>query len=97
MASTEQDPFADMTIQTAKSAYLYQLYINECQPRIFESVELLPNGTITVTLNEDAITDENMWRALDLAAVALDQLDGQAGIINFGEVLTFPTQSEFFS
>lgn len=97
MAVTEPDPFADMTIQTAKSVYFRQLCANECQPRVFESVDVSPDGDITVTLNEDVITDENMWRALDLVADALDQLGGQPGVICFGEVLTFQPTIDFFN
>lgn len=66
-----------------------QQLIASQQITVTEFVSINETG-ITVCINADTVEDDNvMWRALDMLANALDQLDGTQGIITFGEPLKF--------
>jgi hypothetical protein len=56
---------------------------------VYESVTISDTG-ISICINADNVEDDNvMWRALDMLADALDQLDNTQGTITFGDSLTF--------
>lgn len=44
---------------------------------------------ISICINALTVDDDVVWRALDMLAVALEQLDGGAGTVYFGEKLRF--------
>lgn len=55
-----------------------------------ERVTVSDNGKITICVNVPDLSDDSvLWYALDLIAPALDQLDGAAGTVFFGENLQF--------
>lgn len=55
-----------------------------------EFVRVDENGMITVCVDvPDLRNDDVMWRALDLVAKALDQLDGHPGTVYYGEQKRF--------
>ena len=119
-ASADNEPFEDVSIVTAKSAYaelaytaaadillrqstktsnfqLYQGDVLECAARIInegkvfvqEHVKVTPEG-ISICINAANVEDEDVvWRALDLLADALGELDGAQGTVYFGEELRF--------
>lgn len=55
-----------------------------------EFVRVDDDGAITVCVDvPDLRNDDIMWRALDLVAKTLDQLDGQPGTVYYGEPKRF--------
>lgn len=65
-------------------------HINNGDICVCEHVSISRSG-ITVCINVENITDDNMWKALDMVATALDQLDDGYGEVTFGDKLTFST------
>lgn len=55
---------------------------------VTESVTINDDG-IKVVINAESVSDDVMWRALDMLAQAIDQLDEKNGTIEFGEPLQF--------
>lgn len=68
----------------------YALHImNEGKVFVQEHVKVAPDG-ISICINAVDVDDENVvWRALDLLADALGELDGSHGTVYFGEELRF--------
>ena len=119
-ASADNEPFEDVSIITAKSAYLelactaaadmllrqstktsdarlHQTDVLDCAAHIMnegkvfiqEHVKVAPEG-ISICINAVNVEDEDaVWRALDLLADALGELDGAHGTVYFGDVLRF--------
>lgn len=98
---TARSAYADKALELAEEAQNNQGFseetirkgacflVNSQQLSIHESVTVDING-ISVCINAETVEDENiMWRALDLVADALDQLDGAYGTITYGDPLKF--------
>lgn len=114
-AESAKEPFEDVTIVTAKSAFVDLAYqaaadliyrqghaltdekvnaiartlIGTQKVAVREHVSVSEAG-ITVCLNVADVNDEYvLWRAMDLLAKALDQLDGKTGVVAFSDDLMF--------
>ena len=104
MAEAEAEPFADVHVVTAQSEFdrltaerkffdsLDNPFgsISRCDAvNVQESVTLSIDGEFSVVVNAREISEEATWKALDMVAEAMDQLNGEAGIVYFGKPLTF--------
>lgn len=103
-AEAAKESFVDVRIVTARSEYdnivaERRMEMAELQPfdliqqhhniPIKESVTITGSGEISVVVNTPDVSDDAMWRALDLVADAMYQLDGKSGTVYFGEPIMF--------
>ena len=88
---------ADIALKATRSTYPSQHVLHEIASFIMdenkvhsqEHVKVTDNG-ITVCINAISVEDEDVvWRALDMLADALQHLDGQPGVVYFGDKLYF--------
>ena len=68
---------------------LIQSVVDNSAIAVHESVAINADGEISVIMNADKIDDAAVWRALDMVAEAMDQLDGSAGVVNLSGPITF--------
>lgn len=81
------DSATELTEQSVSTVALSLIAAKKVAVREF--VETTNDGLI-VCINSPSTEDDNvMFRALDLVALALDQLDGQQGVVYFGDELQF--------
>lgn len=107
MAESEAEPFADVRVVTARSEFdrlvAEQLFhYSEKYPfdtalvldvEVRESVTLSTSGEFSVVIHADEVSDDAVWKAMDMVAEAMDKLDGNAGVVYFSAPIRFTKQS----
>lgn len=103
MAESESEPFADVRVVTARSEFdrlvaeqMFQ-YSEKCpfnatfvlDVEVRESVTLSTTGEFSVVVDAPEVSDEAVWKAMDMVAEAMDVLDGHAGVVHFSKPLRF--------
>lgn len=102
-AVAENEQFTDVQIVTAKSEYdriAGDLTFDSSMANPF-SMPKLPNievreavtvddqGSFRVVIHADAVSDDIIWKALDMVADAMYHLDGNSGTIYFSDAISF--------
>ena len=102
-AAAENEQFTDVQIVTAKSEYdriVSELSFDRSLANPFtlpdvpsvevrEAVTIDEHGGFRVIIHADAVSDEVMWKALDMVADAMFHLDGNSGTIYFSAAISF--------
>lgn len=107
MAESEAEPFADVRVVTARSEFdrlvAEQMFsYSEQSPfgatfvldvEVRESVTLSTDGEFSVVINTPDVSDDAVWKAMDMVAEAMNVLDGHAGVVYFSQPIRFNKQS----
>ena len=102
-AAAENEQFTDVQIVTAKSEYdriVGELSFDRSLANPFtlpdipsvevrEAVTIDEHGGFRVIIHADAVSDDVMWKALDMVADAMFHLDGNSGTIYFSAAISF--------
>ena len=102
-AAAENEQFTDVRIVTAKSEYdriVGELSFDRSLANPFalpeipsvevrEAVTIDEHGSFRVIIHADAVSDDVMWKALDMVADAMFHLDGNSGTIYFSAAISF--------
>lgn len=102
-AAAENEQFTDVQIVTAKSEYdriVGELTFDGSMTNPFsmpkspnievrEAVTVDDQGSFRVIIHADAVSDDVMWKALDMVADAMYHLDGNSGTIYFSDAISF--------
>lgn len=102
-AAAENEQFTDVQIVTAKSEYdriVGELSFDRSLANPFtlpdipsvevrEAVTIDEHGGFRVIIHADAVSDDVMWKALDMVADAMFHLDGNSGTIYFSDAISF--------
>lgn len=102
-AAAENEQFTDVQIVTAKSEYdriVGELSFDHSSANPFtlpdvpsvevrEAVTIDEHGEFRVIIHADAVSDDVMWKALDMVADAMFHLDGNSGTIYFSAAISF--------
>lgn len=108
MAESEAEPFADVRVVTARSEFdrlvAEQLFhYSEDFPfgettlkldvEVRESVTLTPTGEFSVVIDAPEVSDDAVWKSMDMVAEAMNQLDGVPGVVYFSSPIKFKKQT----
>lgn len=63
--------------------------VNTGAVMLSEHVRVCPKGMLACVNEDDATSEASVFKALDLVAAALEQLDGEHGTIHFGERVSY--------
>ena len=102
-AATENEQFTDVQIVTAKSEYdmiVGELSFDRSLSNPFtlpdtpivevrEAVTIDEHGGFRAIIHADAVSDDVMWKALDMVADAMFHLNGNSGTVYFSDAISF--------